>query len=487
MLVFIRTGKWIATVLAVLILTIYFSSAFDARRMPPLAPEHRIELEQEFKATHEDQTDWAAYLEIENRLAIELEEKIPSNSRSESLADRYFANSWTFPGNYPSNWNRSYEMSVPSPRGVAVVLHGLTDSPYTMLATAKTLAAAGYNVVAPRMPGHGFAVSGLVQARWEDWTAAVRIAIRRAMERPAADQSLLIVGYSNGGLLAVDYALRCRHYAELPCPDGLVLMSPGIAITRTAVVTNLHAAISWMPYFEQFKWLNILPEIDPFKFTSFPKRVPWELHKFSKSVHEQLANPAKAAAMPPVLTFQSLVDNTVRAEAVVTTLYDRLPSNGSELVIYDINRNSTMLHLMKNRPFDPAGYFSSLAPLKFGVTILKNRDPSTNAVDLFSLAAGRTQAEIQTTTFQWPRQIYSLSHIAIPFGPDDMLYGDGTTESENNPGMVLGALAPRGERGVLLLTSDYFLRARYNPFFDFQSRYLTEWLAELDSGHALPP
>ena len=303
------------------------------------------------------------------------------------------------------------------------------------------------------------------------------------MQRPGADQSLLIVGYSNGGLLAVDYALRCHDITELPCPDGLVLMSPGIAITRTAVVTNLHAAISWMSYFEQFKWLHILPEIDPFKFTSFPKRVPWEIHKFSKSVHKQLADPAKAATMPPVLTFQSLVDTTIRVKAIVTTLYDRLPPNGSELVIYDVNRNSTIMYLMKNRPGDPAQYFSSLAPLNFGVTILRNRDPSTNAIDLLSLPAGQIQTDNRTTTYSWPAQNYSLSHIAIPFGPDDMLYGDGTAGKENNPGIVFGALAPRGERGVLLLSSDYFLRARYNPFMEFQSEYLTEWLARLETSN----
>ena len=38
---------------------------------------------------------------------------------------------------------------------------------------------------------------------------------------------------------------------------------------------------------------------------------------------------------------------------------------------------------------------------------------------------------------------------------------------------------PRGEQGVLLLTSDYFLRTRHNPFFEFQSRHLTRWLEEI--------
>ncbi len=475
----VTIGKWIATIVAVLVLTIYFGRAFDARQMSPLGPEYRIEFAHEFTAAEEEQTDWAAYLDIEKELAIELERKIASDTRSDSPADRYFAGSLTYPGNYPGNWNRSWEMSVPSPRGVAVLLHGLTDSPYSMRATAQTLADAGYNIVVPRMPGHGFAVGGLLQARWEDWTAAVRIAIRRAMGRDGDDQALLLVGYSNGGLLAVDYALRCDEFADLPCPDGLVLMSPGIAITPAAVTMNWHAAVSWIPYFEQFKWLSILPEIDPFKFTSFPKRAAWEVHKLSKRMHKRLAKPAEAAKLPPILTFQSIVDYTVGATAIVRTLYDRLPPNGSELVIYDINRNSTLLYLMKNRPADPAEHFSSLAPLDFGVTILRNRDRSGNAIESLTLAAGQTQPLISATEHNWPTEIYSLSHIAIPFRDDDLLYGNGSTQDENNPGVVFGALAPRGEKGVLLLTPDYFLRTRHNPFYAFQARHLTEWLDQL--------
>jgi len=473
----IKFGKLLATVLIVLVLTVYFSLALNAMRMPALGPEHRIEFDEEFEAAMEDETRWADYLAIENKLAAELEARIPSESRPASPADRYFAGSLTYPGNFDGNWNHSYELTVPSPRGVAVLLHGLTDSPYSMLATAQTLAGAGYNVVAVRMPGHGFAVSGLLQAHWEDWTAAVRIGIRHAIERPGAEQSLLLVGYSNGGLLAVDYALQCGDFDDLPCPDGLVLMSPGIAITSAARVMKWHAAISWLPVFEKFKWLSVLPEIDPFKFTSFPKRAAWEVHKISSRVHERLADPAQSAALPPVLTFQSVVDDTVGTTAIVSTLYEQLPANGSELVLYDLNRNSTMLHLMKRQPDEPVAYFTGIAPLDFGVTILKNHDPSSNAIDAVALPAGASEAVTNTTRLRWPTQMYSLSHIAIPFRPDDKLYGSGAFTNSRNA--VLGALAPRGERGVLQLTPEFFLRVRYNPFYGYQAKYLSEWLDNL--------
>jgi alpha-beta hydrolase superfamily lysophospholipase len=476
-----RIMRWIATVLGVLLLTIYFGWAFESRNFLQLGPEHRIRFEQEFRAADEDETDWADYLEIEERLAAETAEKIVDRDRPDSLVDRYSTGALSSPHRYPANWNRSYQITVPAPRGVAVLLHGLSDSPYSMLATAQTLAGAGYNVVVPRMPGHGFAVGALLQARWEDWTAAVRIAMRQAAGLPGADQSLLIAGYSNGGLLAIDYALACDDSGDVPCADGIVLMSPAIAVSTAAMVTNLHPALSWLPYFEQFKWLSILPEIDPFKFTSFPKRAAWEIYRVSRRTHKQLANPTEAARLPPILTFQSVVDNTITSRAIVTLLYDRLPANNSKLVVYDINRNSTALHLMKTQPLDVMEFFESTAPHDFAVTVLRNRDRSTNELGAYELTAGENRATVETTSLAWPPGIYSLSHIAIPFRPDDIVYGDGTINDSQGDDLRLGALAPRGEAGVLMLTSDYFLRARHNPFYAYQAQALTEWLDTLQA------
>ena len=475
----LRVTRWIATVVGVLLLTIYFGWAFDSRDMLQPGPEHRIRFEHEFHAALEEATDWAGYLDIEERLAAETAAKLVDRDRPDSLVDRYSSGSLSSPQRFPANWNRSYQVTVPAARGVAVLLHGLSDSPYSMLATAQTLAGAGYNVVVPRMPGHGFAVGGLLQARWEDWTAVVRIAMRHAAGLPGADQSLLMAGYSNGGLLAIDYALACDAAGNAPCPDGIVLMSPAIAVSGAAIVTNLHPAISWLPYFEQFKWLSILPEIDPFKFTSFPKRAAWEIYRVSRRTHKQLADPEEASKLPPMLTFQSAVDNTVTARAIVTLLYDRLPANGSKLVVYDINRNSTALHLMNTRPREVMEYFESTAPHDFSVTVLRNRDRSTNELDALSLTTGATRAHAESTSLAWPTGVYSLSHIAIPFRPDDIVYGDGSDNAGNDAALRLGALAPRGEAGVLMLTSDYFLRTRHNPFYSYQARVLSDWVRAL--------
>ena len=474
----LKTAKWLTIVFVALFVTIYFVRAFDSRKLPEPAPEHRIEFASEFDASQEDDTDWQRYLEIEDELALELEETISATERVANIVDRYTPGSLTSPESFPSNWNHSYELSVPEARGVAVLLHGLSDSPYSMLPTAQILAGMGYNVVVPRMPGHGFAVGGLRQVSWKDWMAAVRVAVRHAATLPGGEQGLVMGGYSNGGLLAVEYGMSCGKVDDLPCPKGMILLSPAIAVSPFAAVANLNSWVSWIPYFERFQWQSILPEVDPFKFTSFPKHPGWEIHKMAKRSHKKLAEPGMADAMPPILAFQSAVDNTINAQAVIDILFDELPANGSELVIYDVNRERQNLQLMKSTPADVAAWIETKAPLNFSVTLLRNSDPSSLTVEAWRIAAGESSGNSEPTTLSWPREVYSLSHIALPFPPENPLYGDGSA-TEGGTGIVLGALAPRGERGMLLLSADYFMRTRYNPFFSYQAARLTEWLDAL--------
>jgi hypothetical protein len=63
----------------------------------------------------------------------------------------------------------------------------------------------------------------------------------------------------------------------------------------------------------------------------------------------------------------------------------------------------------------------------------------------------------------WPDEVYSLSHVALPFSPDDPVYGH-TPDSEDERIIHLGALTVRGERGVLRIPSSAMLRQRWNPF-----------------------
>jgi esterase/lipase len=468
----IKVSKRIIYVVAILLITIYFVRAFDARGKMQLRDEHRITLEQEYNADMEGSINWSQYLELESKLAEELASKINSSPGHSKRIDRHVATSPANPNNFDRNWNLSYVLKPDTITGAAVLLHGLTDSPYSVRSTAELFRDNGFMAFAPRMPGHGFAVGSLRQANWEDWLSVTRIAMQEADKQRKTGQPLILVGYSNGGLLAIRYTIECMNDSTLPCPDGLILLSAAIEVSPVALLANLHTLTSWLSYFEQFQWESILPEIDPFKFTSFPKKPGWEIYQLVKVVEKELAKLKEGEVLfPPTIAFQSLVDDTVNSHAAFNFIKS-LPENHHELVIYDVNQKEILVELMNRQPPNLDAVIRKHAPYEYSVSLITNRDPYTQSVHALELKYGEIEPVYNELNLEWPNGVFSLSHIALPFPMDDQVYGNNTTENTYNLGMV----APRGERGVLNLSPNYFLRLRHNPFYQYQKDRISNWL-----------
>jgi hypothetical protein len=66
----------------------------------------------------------------------------------------------------------------------------------------------------------------------------------------------------------------------------------------------------------------------------------------------------------------------------------------------------------------------------------------------------------------YPQDVFSLSHIALPFPADDGLNGIAPDPADDF-GVSLGTAAPRGERGALVVEIDMLLRLPSNPFFPY--------------------
>ena len=168
------------------------------------------------------------------------------------LINRYFEGSPVFPERFANNWNRSYVMEPDGPpRGAVVLLHGLTDSPYSLRHVARRYRDRGFLAIGIRMPGHGTVPAGLSDVRWEDWMAATRLAVREARRRVPAPAPLHIVGFSNGGALAMKYALDVQEDPQLPRADRLVLLTPMIGITRFARFAGLASLPALLPAFRE--------------------------------------------------------------------------------------------------------------------------------------------------------------------------------------------------------------------------------------------
>jgi len=70
--------------------------------------------------------------------------------------------------------------------------------------------------------------------------------------------------------------------------------------------------------------------------------------------------------------------------------------------------------------------------------------------------------------------VVSLSHVALPFPPDDPLYGQSPPPDDDR--VFLGDLAFKGEQGLLKLPPEWLLRMRYNPFYDYLQKRVLQWV-----------
>ncbi len=461
----------IAAVGFVLLVVVLALRVWDMQNGPPLGPWHTF-VPEELDRDTVDRADWARWIAAEDSLFASVRREVSGRLEPEEqvATNRYFSGSPVDPDRFARNWNRSFVLEPDGPpRGAAVFLHGLTDAPFSLRHFAETYRARGFVAIGIRMPGHGAAPSGLTQAVWEDWMAATRLVVREARRRAGNGLPLHIVGYSNGGALALKHALDALEDERLPQADRLVLISPMVGVTAFARFAGIAGLPALLPRFAKTAWLDIQPEFNPFKFNSFPVNAARQTYRLTAALHEQLDRLATAGTLrrlPPVLTFQSVVDATVSTPAVLSRLYARLPANGSEIVLFDLNRNTRF------GPLFGAGADAALerilppAPRDFAVTVIANISPATTEATVRRTPAGATAAEETPLGLAWPRDVFSLSHVALPFPPQDGLYGN-EPDPADDFGVRLGALAVRGERGVLAVGLDSLSRVTWNPFFPY--------------------
>jgi alpha-beta hydrolase superfamily lysophospholipase len=477
--------KMLPIAIAVITATILVIRGLDARKMRSLRPWHRNVLSGDFRADTGDCRTLGDYLRKEDRLFAELADFLrerPAADASDRWS-RYNAGGPNDPDGFEPNWNRTFERIPDTVRGRALLLHGLTDSPYSLRWIAADLLQEGIHVLALRLPGHGTLPTGITATDWEDWLGAVTLAADYLRSLPGG-HPLFMVGYSNGGALALKFTLEELARGDEPLPDQLILVSPAIAVSPFGAMADWHKAISFLPWFEKFRWLEIEPEYDPFKYNSFPKHAGRQTYRLTQAVQRDLAAMGAADRLgrfPPILTIQSVADSTVDAWAVIRSLYDRLPGEGNELVLFDINR------LAQARTFLKSDHHDALTRLihagserTYRLTIVTNRVKDDLGVEARSWGPADMRPVAVPLGLDWPEGVYSLSHVAVPIAPEDRLYGRG--DSRGPSPLSLGRLEPRGEMGLLRVSVERLMRLRYNPFYPYlRQRIATVVRRHIDS------
>ncbi len=453
--------------------------------LPPLRPWHTQLLKEEFDAQRDAGLDFAGYLQLEARLFGELHAKAQTWERDgldpdctpaprcATLAQEAFAYS-RFNPQGPMQlladgapFNRSFRLTLARPVGQALLVHGLSDSPYSMLALARTLHGQGFEVTVLRLPGHGTLPSMMTTMSAVDWTAAVRLAARDVAARAPAGQPFYVGGYSSGGTLTLQYALDALQDGSLRRPDRVLLLSPAIELTPVAALSELIDlfAVVPLPVLEKVRWQEIAPEFDPYKFNSFPVNASSQINRATRALQRSLAEAEGAgrlARLPPVVAWQSVVDATVGSRGVVNELFARLREPAHRLVMFDMNRSDALRSVARPAAHELIERLIE-APRGYTLDIVSSGERADARVAVHRLASDGTRT-VRETKLSWPDDLVSLGHVALPFPQDDPVYGFAPGSGRDGIPSI-GSLLLRGENGAITLSLGSLTRLRSNPFW----------------------
>ena len=456
-----------------------------ARSQPALELWHQVELDEEFTAARAaDIRTLDDYLALEDRVFDEMDAEVYARTPvgPEQLLNRYSPGSAADPRGRQPNWNRTFELIPEEPVGGVLLLHGMSDSPYSLRALGQALYAKGYQVLGLRMPGHGTVPAGLLDVTWEDMAAVTRLGAEHLGAAPNG-RPVHIIGYSTGAALALDYSLDALDGGAGPVPASLVLVSPAIGITPLAKLTRLFDLLAEVPGLEQLAWTSLVPEFDPFNYNAFTANASLQVRRMTRSVSARIRQRSADGPIeefPSTLVLLSSVDATVLPDAAVDRLLRHLAPGDHELLLYDINRFAAKSSLLVANTAELPARLLADDMLPFAVTVIGNESPDTrDAVALHRPPFSGSPAARESLSAPWPGDTLSLSHVDLPFPPDDPLYG---LDPPRKPGQVfLGQLAIRGERGVLRVPAQWLLRLRHNPWYDYQEKRVLQHIGRANA------
>jgi esterase/lipase len=216
----------------------------------------------------------------------------------------------------------------PDGRTGVLLLHGFTGNPSSMRAWGEHLAAQGFAVRGPRLPGHGTTWQDCNTTTEQDWLAEVH----RAFDDLAAEcDSVVVGGLSMGGTLAIRFAEQ--RPGELA---GLVLVNPSLLTERfDAKLLPLLARLtpSWAPIGNDIK----KPGVTELAYPKLPTRAMMSLRRLWTVTRAEL--PAITA---PLLVFRSTEDHVVEPASVAALKAAISSTDVTEVLLEDSYHVATL-------------------------------------------------------------------------------------------------------------------------------------------------
>jgi len=118
-----------------------------------------------------------------------------------------------------------------------VVVHGFTANPIGTRPLGLRLAAEGYSVEVPLLPGHGTSARDLARTRYADWRRTVVNAVA-TLERGC--DRIVVIGHSMGGSITLDLAAYEQH------PLAGVVTINSLVLDREEVLARIAPVLQYV-------------------------------------------------------------------------------------------------------------------------------------------------------------------------------------------------------------------------------------------------
>jgi carboxylesterase len=211
-----------------------------------------------------------------------------------------------------------------------LVLHGFTGSPKSVTPWGKALAAEGWTVRVPRLPGHGTRWQEMNLTTWEDWYAE---ADRNVRELQSRCSHVFVMGLSMGGSLTL--RLAEEHGDGI---RGIVLVNPAVHSERW----DRHLLPFLQKFVPSFPGISndiAKPDQDEGAYDVIPLKAAHSLSFLWKQVKADIAKVTQ-----PLLLFRSAEDHVVEPSNAAFILSHVSSGDATEVVLADSYHVATLDH-----------------------------------------------------------------------------------------------------------------------------------------------
>ncbi len=315
-----------------------------------------------------------------------------------------------------------------SPRGIAVLIHGLSDTAFAMRDLAQSLSKQCFEARVLLLPGHGTRPADLLVVDHKDWLAHVQAAVVRARRE---SDFVVLAGFSLGAALALTVAAESPDHV-----DAVIGVSPAYRLRSNTLARQARWVATIRP------WLDLGGRDDFARYGALPTR-----------------------GIASTMAVISLMDARMRSNGTFGTPWFFVQSEDDEVIDVAANR----------RFFDAnAGH------------------PRSRVVNYFSRQpkAMSGDREVWLPAADTTMRVVGLSHLALHISPQNAHYGlSGSYRNCGRPPLrredeveacrqaryvwygVGGQSPPAGEAGA---------RATFNPHYPDLERRIGEFLNGID-------